>query len=183
MTNAWTQIENPEREFSWMPDSWWCGTSDQRCRYCGLPTVWAPASAEISTCACDRTPVDSAMSRGIVAPLNLPHPTQSRLHVQFERPVEFTPRIRLSFAESGLSARCKTRKTLSWPPRSANPSHISRRLNAAGCSERKTRCLNMSKPQHTRPRLRPRRCGSLRLASACRVAGTAIHASPTRPAV
>lgn len=39
--------------FGWLDERWFCGTPDERCRYCGLPQIFPPASLGIEVCRCN----------------------------------------------------------------------------------------------------------------------------------
>jgi hypothetical protein len=36
----------------WLADAWVCGTSDQLCRYCGQPLIFAPPCLALEACTC-----------------------------------------------------------------------------------------------------------------------------------
>jgi hypothetical protein len=48
-----TTTATTEREFDWLDERWLCGTPDDRCRYCGLPQIFPPASLGIEVCRCN----------------------------------------------------------------------------------------------------------------------------------
>jgi len=50
-------FETGENQFGWLPDGWFCGVPDQRCRYCGRPVIFVPASLAIESCTCGVTNV------------------------------------------------------------------------------------------------------------------------------
>jgi len=58
-----TQDEMEGRQFDWMPESWWCGTPDQRCQFCGLPLLFAPAFLSIQSCQCNSTQDSNVFQR------------------------------------------------------------------------------------------------------------------------
>lgn len=44
---------NDDRQFEWLDQRWYCGVPDGRCRHCGLPEIFPPASLEIEVCRCN----------------------------------------------------------------------------------------------------------------------------------
>ncbi|MBI2929071.1 MAG: hypothetical protein HYY24_25690 [Verrucomicrobia bacterium] len=71
-------------DFNWIRDAWFIGRPDERCRYCGLPVLFAPACLEIRACTCGSAPEMDAPARASARPLA----------VKFSRAVKFELRVR-----------------------------------------------------------------------------------------
>ncbi len=51
--------ENAAGQFDWIPQQWFAGTSDQRCRFCLKPVLYPPACLSIDVCTCGYIPTET----------------------------------------------------------------------------------------------------------------------------
>ena len=102
------ECEDSERQFGWLPEPFFCGAPDQRCRYCSLPILFVPSSLEISVCTCGRLPE-----------AEMPIRDESRfLKVKFERTTRFGVAVNSAKVRAQLPVLRTTRSGLGLARRS-----------------------------------------------------------------
>src|SRR5208283_722916 len=99
-----------EEDLAWADERWWCGTPDQRCRFCGKLVSFAPDSLQIDRCLCDRAPT-----------------LMRTIRVRMARAVRFEVALRHASAANRTPARSSARRSVCSEQVNISPCKISGR--------------------------------------------------------